>query len=1060
MSEENIERLKAKRRGHRGVATKLIQEAKAIIESPEISNLNRSRLKIIDGLLDEKQKMLQGMDEDVLNSCKIDEIEKEIEDSDTIRSRILEIKGMIECLDISELSHSTNTPPATNTVLPQQQEIILEQDSQAEDRPTQGDEHQTNVSHEASMSLPYPTNFTMTPRLPKLILQKFNGDITKFRTFWDRFDSSVNKNPTISTIDKFNYLQGLLEGPASRVIQGLPLTEANYHTALKLLEERFGNTQQIISMHMDDLLQLPTCLGNKPADLRLIVDKVTVNVRGLEALGVKSEQYGSFLIPIIMSKLPADVRLQIARVTTKDVWQIEEVLSVLKSEVQAREMSNNMKTRDAAGTPRSKPPHSTGAFFAGDKIRCVYCDAEHFSSSCERVKEPRARKDILRKQGRCFLCLRKGHRISQCESNRRCRKCPGRHHQSICESVLNKTPLNSGQQPQSNGQPPKRMGQEPATGPVLNETPLDTTTTSVAKSQRRVLLQTARTYAYKGERSEVIPVRVLVDSGSQRSYITTDLQRRLGLKPIKTEVLNLNTFGDAGFSKKECDLVELTLQGRNGQDVHISALSFNSICSPLPGTINLENCPSFSSLDLADYNDETNDQEDIDVLIGSDYYWDVVTGNVVRESRGLAAVSSKFGWLVSGPVQNTQNADNRVTSNLMLQQPSYPIFRDEKPLDLTESLARFWNSESVGIVDYPKEQRKDFLRDVTFDETEGKYQVELPWKEMQPLQTSNFELCVSRLHHLNSRLCKDGLLNEYDDIIKEQERAGIIERVPIEEENNRDAYFLPHHGVVRTDKATTKLRVVFDGSAKDSDSEHSINDCLETGPNLTPHIFDVLIKFRSYPVAITADVEKAFHQVSVSNPDRDKLRFLWWENIEGKSPKMVQYRFRRLVFGLTSSPAILNGVIQHHLSLYSSSEPEVSKLLADSLYVDDFPGGAQNDDEAYSIYEKAKHVMSEGGFNLRKWHTNSKVVKERINDTENVAISVQQNLSRGTLDPKSLKNSSSKLESSTSTSPALEPGEEKSSEIKILGLNWNTKDDYFSFDVLQIIEYLKSLPSY
>ena len=85
MSEENIERLKAKRRGHRGVATKLIQEAKAIIESPEISNLNRSRLKIIDGLLDEKQKILQGMDEDVLNSCKIDEIEKEIEDSDTIR---------------------------------------------------------------------------------------------------------------------------------------------------------------------------------------------------------------------------------------------------------------------------------------------------------------------------------------------------------------------------------------------------------------------------------------------------------------------------------------------------------------------------------------------------------------------------------------------------------------------------------------------------------------------------------------------------------------------------------------------------------------------------------------------------------------------------------------------------------------------------------------------------------------------------------------------------------------------------------------------------------------
>ena len=84
----------------------------------------------------------------------------------------------------------------------------------------------------------------MTPKLPKLVLQKFNGDITKFRTFWDRFDSSVNENPNISPVDKFNYLQGLylqglLEGPAARVIQGLPLTEANYNVALKLLEERF-----------------------------------------------------------------------------------------------------------------------------------------------------------------------------------------------------------------------------------------------------------------------------------------------------------------------------------------------------------------------------------------------------------------------------------------------------------------------------------------------------------------------------------------------------------------------------------------------------------------------------------------------------------------------------------------------------------------------------------------------------------------------------------------------------------------------------------------------------
>ena len=205
--------------------------------------------------------------------------------------------------------------------------------------------------------------------------------------------------------------------------------------------------------------------------------------------------------------------------------------------------------------------------------------------------------------------------------------------------------------------------------------------------------------SYLSECSLIVEVK---DRTSQLVYV----QEKLGLKPIKKE--SLYTFGDACFSKKECDLVQLTLQGRNGQDIKIAALSFGNICSPLPGTINLESYPSFLELDLADYNTASNSNDDIDVLIGSDCYWDVITGHVIRESNGLAAVSSKFGWLVSGPVQNTKNVDNHVTSNLILQRPSYSILNDEQPSNLTDSLARFWDSESIGIVDYTESdhQRK------------------------------------------------------------------------------------------------------------------------------------------------------------------------------------------------------------------------------------------------------------------------------------------------------------------------------------------------------------------
>ena len=106
--------------------------------------------------------------------------------------------------------------------------------------------------------------------------------------------------------------------------------------------------------------------------------------------------------------------------------------------------------------------------------------------------------------------------------------------------------------------------------------------------------------------------------------------------------------------------------------------------------------------------------------------------------------------------------------------------------------------------------------------------------------------------------------------------------VPRDEEDFEGAHFLPHHGVLREDRETTKLRIVFDGSARVGKNHYSLNDCLEKGPNLTPHVFEVLAKFRSYPVGLTADIEKAFHQISVNPADRDQLRFLWFKNVNMK----------------------------------------------------------------------------------------------------------------------------------------------------------------------------------
>ena len=133
----------------------------------------------------------------------------------------------------------------------------------------------------------------------------------------------------------------------------------------------------------------------------------------------------------------------------------------------------------------------------------------------------------------------------------------------------------------------------------------------------------------------------------------------------------------------------------------------------------------------------------------------------------------------------------------------------------------------------------------------------------------------------------------------------------------------------------------------------------------------------------------------------------------------MQYRFPRLVLGLTSSPAILNGTIQHHLSHYKEPEPQVSELLANSLYVDDFPGGASDDESAIHVYQRAKAIVKEGGFNLRNWKTHSIIVRQTI---------------------------------------SKEMKEDDKSEVKILGLNWDTMSDELRFKFVSVMEYLKSLP--
>ena len=167
-----------------------------------------------------------------------------------------------------------------------------------------------------------------------------------------------------------------------------------------------------------------------------------------------------------------------------------------------------------------------------------------------------------------------------------------------------------------------------------------------------------------------------------------------------------------------------------------------------------------------------------------------------------------------------------------------------------------------------------FLKNIHFDEKERKYEVSAIEGRSFPV-SNEFNICVTRLRQLHSRLKKNKeLLRDYDNVIKDQVKSEIIEAVPENDENQAQTHFLSHVSLIRTDRETTKVRVGFDGSAKTDRSTAFIKKCLEIGPNLVPHLFDVVIKFRGYPIAVVADFEKAFHLIQIHPDDRRMLRFL------------------------------------------------------------------------------------------------------------------------------------------------------------------------------------------
>lgn len=183
-------------------------------------------------------------------------------------------------------------------------------------------------------------------KLPKLVIQKFSGEISEWQGFWSQYETAIHNSASLSKIDKFSYLKSFLTNTAASAVAGLALTDDNYDSAITMLKSRFGRKDLVINAHMNKLLNMTAV--KRATDvllLRKLYDDCEVQVRSLDALGVVSDAYGSLLCPILLKMIPEEIALEFMRREADNVLKAKELMEFLKLEVESRERTANLTQR-------------------------------------------------------------------------------------------------------------------------------------------------------------------------------------------------------------------------------------------------------------------------------------------------------------------------------------------------------------------------------------------------------------------------------------------------------------------------------------------------------------------------------------------------------------------------------------------------------------------------------------------------------------------------------------------------------------------------------------------
>ena len=484
-----------------------------------------------------------------------------------------------------------------------------------------------------------------------------------------------------------------------------------------------------------------------------------------------------------------------------------------------------------------------------------------------------------------------------------------------------------------------------------------------------------------------IAARFFMDSGSQSSFMTLETAERLN---IRGREHTRSLVGINGATQKIRGFLARVYISPFADEVAIDApieievFVMRRVTSPFQAILcdPRENFDvQYGNLSFAEDFPIMNNYH-VDLLLGADSLPHILTSQKPIFEGGLMGLPTKLGWVIQG----------RLNSNFKAIVSS--CVTGEEQLDF--HLRKFWEVESLGILEQPQETKENlevlnqFKNTLKFDPNEGRYFVRFQFISETILLKSNYEIAFRRLCSAERRLSQDAAAADsyraqvreiLDKGWAEKVRVGTLDELGLRQDGT---YYLPHALVVRPDAESTKHRLVFDGSCKNSDKV-SINNVLHRGPKTQSDIFVILLRLRLFRICLKADIRKMFHQLGLVGSDKDFVRFLW-RDLDVSKPVEV-YRWRRLPFGLNQSPFLAIATVQEHVEIHSNEFPEAADALRKCLYVDDFIGGAQSEAEAVFLREQVQFMCDLGGFHFTKWISNSSHVLSTIPEEDRAAAS-------------------------------------------------------------------------